>query len=164
MVNFINAREVLFGRLKAVFSEETFEGLYPGTQAPKVYRGFPVSEPPFYAAVDEIVDAAETSGAASMGHAELRFTLRVWLFARHTDLKTASDSLLSYADAVIKAVLADQRLNMAVDNSFPRIETAGTAADSSKRYIAAASIAIECTVFSQCPAEIMEAVDAANGN
>lgn len=163
MVTFADARDVLKNRLEAVFAEETFGELYPGIQAPKVYRGFPVEEPPFYVAVDEIIDTAQSSGAASMGHARIDFTLRVWCFARHVKQEVAADTLLSYVDAVFMAVLADQRLSMTVDNGFPEIETAGTAADGSKRYAAAASIAVQCHVFSQCPARIMEVVNASNG-
>ena len=76
--------------------------------------------------------------------------------------RSVANTLLAYVDAVFKAVLADQRLNGAVDNSFPEIETAGTSADSSKRYTAAASVAVECHVFSQCPAELMEVVNESN--
>lgn len=162
MVTFSAARDELRRRLEAVFGSEAFAELYPGVQAPKVFTGFPVNEPPFYVAVDEIVDTAATSGAASMGHARIDFTVRVWCFARHTSLETASDALLAYVDAVFKSVLADQRLRGTVDNSFPEVETAGTSADSSKRYAAAASVAVACSVFSQCPAEIMEAVNASD--
>lgn len=161
MVSFVQARDVLKTRLDTVFAV-AFPSIYPGVQEPKVFKGFPPSEPPFYVAVDEIVDTAQSSGAASMGHARIDFTIHVWCFARHTVQEVAADTLLAYVDAVFKAVLADQRLGGAVDNSFPEIETAGTAADSSKRYTAAASVAINCHVFSQCPSELMEVVNAGN--
>ena len=154
------ARDELKRRLDLVLAEGSIEELYPGAKAPKVYLGFPVNEPPFYAAVDEIVDAAETSSAASMGHAQVSFDLHVWLCARHTDLKAASDCLLAYIDAVFACVMADHTLGMAVDNAMPSVETAGTAADSSKRYIAAASVRVSCTVASACPAYIREAINA----
>lgn len=160
MVTFNRTRDVLRKRLDAVVA--AFGTLYPEVQVPKVYTGFPVDEPPFYIAVDEIVDTAQSSGAASMGHARIDFTVHVWCFARHAKQETAADTLMAYVDAVFKSVLADQRLNMTVDNSFPEIETAGTAADSSKRYTAAASVAIQCHVFSQCPAKMMEVVNASN--
>ena len=156
------ARDALEVHLDAVFEPETFGALYPGTKAPKVMLGFPVSEPPFYCAVDEIVDAADTSGGVSMGHAQVGFTLRVWLCAQHADLKTASDALLAYIDAVFGTIMADPQLCGTVDNAFPSIETAGTAADSSKRYIAAASVAIACTRYSACPAELYEAIAQSN--
>ena len=162
VTDYIGARDVLKGRLDALFSSEAFGTLYPDAKVPKVYLGFPVTEPPFYAAVDEIVDAAATEGAASMGHAQVGFNLHVWLCAQHTDLKTASDTLLSYIDAVFASVLADPQLCGTVDNAFPSIDTAGTAADGSKRYIAAASVAIACAVWSECPAAIAEIVEQAN--
>ena len=161
-VSFIQARDVLKARLEAVFASSAFATLYPAVQAPKVYQGFPVNEPPFYVAVDEIVDTASSSGSATMGHARIDFIIRVWCFARHTNQETAANTLLAYEDAVFKSVLADQQLNFSVDNSFPEIETAGTTADSSKRYTAAASIAVNCHVFSQCPAELMEVVNESN--
>ena len=161
MVRFTQARDVLKARLDAVFAV-AFPSLYAGVHEPKVYQGFPVSEPPFYVAVDEIVDTAQSSGAASMGHARIDFTIHVWCFAKHTVQEVAADTLMAYVDAVFCAVLADQRLNGAVDNCFPEIENAGTAADSSKRYTAAASVAVNCSVFSQCPAELMEVVNASN--
>ena len=160
LTNWIRARDVLKHRLDAVFGN--FATLYDGVKAPKVFLGFPVTEPPFYAAVDEIVDTAETGGAVSMGHDTVSFTIRIWLFAQHADLKTASDTLLSYVDAVFGAVMADPQLNLSVDNSFPSVESAGTAADSSNRYIAAASVAVSCSVWSACPAALAEVVAASN--
>lgn len=162
VAGFSTARDVLEERLRAVFDADAFASLYPGTKAPRVYLGFPVTEPPFYAAVDEIVSAAETDGGASMGHAQVDFTLRVWLCAQHMDLKTASDALLAYIDAVFGSVMADPQLCESVDNAFPSVETSGTAADSSKRYIAAASVAIRCIRYSACPAELAAAVRACN--
>lgn len=161
-VSFIDARDVLKSRLEAVFASSAFASLYPDVQAPKVYQGFPVNEPPFYVAVDEIADTASSNGAATMGHARIDFVIRVWCFARHTNQETAADTLNSYVDAVFKSVLADQRLNFTVDNSFPEIDAAGTSADSSKRYMASAAIAVNCQVFSQCPAELMEVVNESN--
>lgn len=162
VMNAAMARDVLRRRLEAVFSPEVFGALYPGAKAPKVFLGFPVTEPPFYAAVDEITDNAESQGAVSMGHDDVSFTLRVWLCAQHTSLQTAADTLLAYEDAVFSAVMADPQLCNAVDNSSASIESAGTAADSSKRYIAAAAVAIRCVRWSACPAEVHAAVSAAN--
>ena len=164
VTDYARARNVLLQRLESVFDADTFDILYPGAKAPKVVLGFPVTEPPFYAAVDEIVDAAATSGGVSMGHAQVDFTLRVWLFAQHTSLETASDTLLAYVDAVIGSVMADPQLCGSVDSAFPSIETAGTAADSSKRYVAAASVAVQCSVYSACPAQLASTVAASNQN
>lgn len=162
VTDFIGARDALHARLEAVFDPDTFDVLYRSDKAPKVYLGFPTTEPPFYAAVDEVVEAAETTGAVTMGHAEVGFTLHVWLHAQHTDLKVASDALLSYVDAVFGCIMADPQLDMTVDNAFPSIEAAGTAADGSKRYIAAASVAIRCTRYSACPAQLARVVVEAN--
>jgi hypothetical protein len=163
VTDFIRARNVLLRRIRTVFEPEIFAELYPETEkAPKVHLGFPVTEPPFYAAVDEIVDAAETSGGVTMGHAQVDFTLRIWLCAQHSSLETASDALMAYIDAVFGAVMADPQLCGTVDSAFPSVETAGTAADSSKRYIAAASVAISCTRYSACPARLAAAVAASN--
>ena len=162
VTDYIRARNVLKQRLEAVFAPETFSAIYgEAAKAPKVFLGFPASEPPFYAAVDEIVDAS-TGGGATMGHAQVDFTLHVWLCAQHTSLETASDALLTYIDALFGSVMADPQLCNAVENAFPSIETAGTAADSSKRYIAAASVAVQCTVWSACPAQLASAVAASN--
>ena len=103
-----------------------------------------------------------TSGAVSMGHAQVDFTLRVWLCAQHTSLEEASNALLSYVDAVTGAVMADPQLCGTVDNAFPSIESAGTAADSSKRYIAAASLSVACSVYSACPAFLAAVVEESN--
>lgn len=157
MVAAIQARDALHERLEALFASEAFASLYPGAEVPKVYLGFPTSEPPFYVAVDEIVDTQTTSGAVSMGQVKLEFELGVWLSASHTKLETASNTLLSYMDAVIKAVAADHTLNMSVSNSFANVESAGTAATSSKQYIAAANMSVRCTVDTVCPKEIREA-------
>lgn len=160
----IAARDALRKRLEAVFSAEVMDEVYPDARVPSVYLGYPVNEPPCYVAVDEIVDTAQSSGAATMGHAQLDFTLNVWLFARNASLVTAANTLLCYIDAVFGAVLADQRLDFTVDNSFPRVLSAGTAADSSKYYMAAASVAVECSVYSQCPRKLQEVVHATNSN
>lgn len=148
----IQARDELYKRLDRVF------GRLDGFQRPEVHKGFPTNEPPFYVAVDEIIDVATTEGAASMGHAKVSFELNVFLCAVHRDLMTASNTLLSYIDVVFSSVLADHTLGGHIDNSMPRINTAGTAADTSKRYIAAADITIECSVASVCPAWIKEAL------
>ena len=162
VTDYARARNVLKARLDAVLGEEALEALYPGARQPRVFLGFPATEPPFYAAVDEIVDVAATAGAATMGHDAVSFTLHVWLAAQHTSLETASNALLCYIDAVFGSVMADPRLCGSVDNAFPQVESAGTAADSSKRHIAAALVAVECTVSSACPAALRETVEAAN--
>ncbi len=163
VTDFIRARNVLKKRLEAIFDPEAFGLLYPEAEpTPKVYLGFPTTEPPFYAAIDEIVDVATTTGAATMGHDTVSFTLHVWLSAQHTRLEAASNALLCYIDALFGAVMADPQLNNTVENAFPQIESAGTAADSSKRYIAAALVGVECTVWSACPASLQATVAAAN--
>lgn len=157
-----DARDALLHRLTAVFAEETFSGLYDGFKAPKISLGFPTNEPPFFVAIDEVIDNMTSTGGATMGHSQREFTLRVWLCARHTDLKTASDTLAAYIDAVFNSVDVDRRLNFTVDNCQPEIETAGTSADSSKRCLAAASVAIRCQVFTNCPERLKEVVNASN--
>ena len=149
----IQARDVLYERLKKVFAK------LDGCQKPEVCRGFPTNEPPFYVAVDEIVDTATTEGAASMGHAKVAFELNVFLCAVHRELLVASNTLLAYIDAVFSSVLADHTLGMTVDNSFPAVSMAGTSADSSKRYIAAANVTVSCEIASACPAWVKEAIN-----
>ena len=162
VTDYTRARDVLAARMTAVFGEG-FAEMYPlAAQAPKVFKGFPASETPFYASVDEIADDVATEGAVSMGHQEVSFTVRVWLCARHTDLIKASDTLMCYVDAVIGSVMADPQLCKTVDNATARIETAGTAADPSRQHIAAASVAVRCTVYAACPAALAEVVAAAN--
>lgn len=156
------AKEAIGRRLSAVFSQEVFGSLYPDVQVPRAYEGFPSNEPPFYVAWDEIVDAASVTGAVTMNQPEVEFTLHVWAFAQHVDKKTASDTALAYADVILAALAADQTLNRTVDTAVPSITNAGTAADSSKRYMASVEITVSCSVASACPAEIREAVDAAN--
>lgn len=156
MVTFLAARDELYRRMEKV--GESFGELYPGVQEPKVFDGFPSSEPPFYIAVDSIVDTATMGGQATNGAGQLDFTVHVMCFARHSDRATASSTLLAYLDAVFNAVMADQRLARTVDISFPSIEAAGTAPDSSKYYMAAASVGVQCTVFSKCPQRFREVV------
>lgn len=156
MVTFKAARDELYRRMTKVAG--AFADLYPGVQGPKVYDGFPSSEPPFYIAVDSIVDTASMGGQATNGAGQLDFTVHVLCFARHADQSTASATLLSYVDAVFKAVMADQRLAKSVDVAFPSIEAAGSAPDSSKYHMAAASVGVQCTVFSKCPQRFREVV------
>lgn len=164
VISAIAARDVLKTRLEAVFSPSVMSEVYPDAKVPTVFLGYPVNEPPCYVAVDEIVDEARTSGAATMGHAQVDFTLNVWLYARNASLETAANTLLCYIDAVFGAVLADQRLDYTVENAFPKIKAAGTAADSSKYYMAAASVAVDCSIYSQCPKKLQEVVHATNSN
>lgn len=159
-----NARDCLFNRLKAVFAADVFGALYDGANAPNVYKGLPLNEPPFYVSVDDTIDTIETAGAASMGHAEVKFTISIWAQVVQRDRAKTADTLLAYLDVIFAAILADQQLNGAVDNSFPNVTVAGIAADDSKRYLGAASVEVECTCGSVCPAEIREAVENANGN
>ena len=165
VTDYNRARDVLKARLDAVFAADTFAGLYPeAASAPKVFAGFPASEPPFYAAVDEIADDPATSGGVSMGHQQVSFTLRVFLCAKHTDLIKAASTLMCYVDAVIGSVMADPQLCTTVDNAFSQVEAAGTSAAQGKQYIAAASIGVRCTVYSECPAELAAVVAAANAS
>ena len=156
MVTFQAARDELYRRMGKVV--EAFGELYPGVQPPKVYDGFPSSEPPFYIAVDSIVDTATMGGRAVPGAGQLDFTIHVMCFARHSDQATAASTLLAYIDAVFSAVMADQRLSMSVDNSFPLVEAAGTSPDSSKYHMAAASVGVQCSVFAKCPQKFREVV------
>lgn len=158
------ANAALLARLTALFEDAAFADLAPGITPPRVYRGFPKDEPPFYVAVDEIADEIAAGGGASVGHASIEFTTHVWLFARHRSKETVSDTLLAYADTVLAAVMADHTLDMAVDNAQPSVASAGTAADSSNRYMAAASVDIRCTVGSACPARVKEIVNETNRN
>ena len=156
MVTYQAARDELHRRLSAVV--EAFGKLYPGVQAPTCFLGFPANEPPFYVAVDEIVDTATTTGKATTGHGTLEFALHVLCFARHSSRETAANTLLAYVDAVFNAVMADQRLKMTVDNSFPEVEQAGVSADSSKYCMAAAMVGVRCTVFAKCPDSFKEVI------
>lgn len=156
MVTFVEARDELNRRLAKV--ADGWGDLYPGVQAPAVFKGFPASEPPFYIAVDDVVTAASTDGKSTTGHATYEFTLRVLCFARHADRERASNAVMSYVDSVFGAVMADQRLGGAVDNSFPSVDSAGTSPDSSKYWMAAASVEVRCTVFAKCPREFREVV------
>lgn len=157
------ARDVLHERLEALFSRETFAQI-SDVQAPKVFLGFPVDEPQFYVAVDDLPDTATTTGAASMGHAEFTFSLTVYMCAIGPTRAKASGTVLSYMATVFAAVLADQQLNFTVENAFPRVKAAGSAPDSSKSYIAAIDLAIECSVGSVCPAKIKEIINELNRN
>ena len=158
VIDWISARNLLKHRMEAVFDASAFDALYPGVKAPKVYLGFPTSEPPFYCAVDTIVDTASSQDAATMGHMGVNFTLRIWICAKHTSEAVANDTLLSYLDAVFGAVMVDQRLCGTVDIAKPEVESAGTAATSDRQYIAAAEIAIRCERWSACPASLQELV------
>lgn len=162
MVGYAAARDELYRRLCAVFASGAFADLY-GVERPKVYRGFPTTEPPFYVAVDEIATDARATGSASMWHAEFTFGIKVYLFAQHVDLIVASDTMLAYLDAAMAAVLADATLAGTVDNATASVDTEGTAADSSRRYMAAAQMTVECRVYSACPAELLEAINETQG-
>ncbi len=162
VINPKRARDVLEARLRHVLSPEVL-GRFSSAQAPKVVLGFPTDEPPFYVAVDEVPEGIEASGGATVGHLGMSFPLRVWLFASHRRLKTASDALIDYATVAMASVLADQQLDGTVDKAVPSLSGTATGADSSRRYIAAGTLTIQCTVSSVCPAEIKEAVIESNG-
>lgn len=157
-----NARDALLKRLEAVFAPEVFEEVCPGVKAPSVFQGIPVNEPPFYVAVDDVPDSIGTQGAVTNGHAAVSFSAHVWVQASMKDRKKASDTLIAYMFVALAAVLADQSLDMSVDNAFPSVSLAGVAADDSRRYLAAGCVDIECETWSACPAKVMEAVNAAN--
>lgn len=162
MVDVISPRNALYARIKGLFEEEVFSGICPSTKAPKVYLGFPTNEPPVYVAVDEVADSIQTSGSASMGHAEFSFDLHLWLYAQHTKLETSANMLLSYIGTVFAGILADPQLNGTVDNAFPRVDEIGTAAVEGRRYVSACVVSISCKVSSVCPNQIKEVVDAIN--
>lgn len=155
---FIRSRDALHERLGAVIDE--FYSLYPDVHPPKLFKGFPVGEPPFYIAVDEMVPSATSAGAASIGQDSITWTLGVWAFTKHANLITASDALLTYIDMIFSVVAADPTLGRCVDNAFPAIEVIGTSRESGNYYISAAQISIECTAEATCPPEIRQIVRA----
>ena len=163
VARFIDSRDVLKKRLDHVFGDP-FRELYPDLNPPQVFLGNPVTEPPFYVAVDEIIDAAETDGGATMGHGEITWQLHVFLSAQHSSLETAANTLLAYEETIFAAVLADPQLNRTADNASPFIEQAGTAGDTSKYYIAAGVVGVTCKRYSACPAVLSQAVKEANQN
>lgn len=154
--SFVRSRDELHDRLEAVL--EAFGDMHPDVPSPKLYKGFPVGEPPFYVAVDEIIPSASGTGAASIGQDTITWTLGVWVFAKHSNLLTVSDALLTYIETVFATVLADPSLGRTVDNAFPAIEVIGTASDSGKYYIASAQLSIECRAEATCPPEIRQIV------
>lgn len=156
MVAATNARNVLIGRVQKAVAK--WDELYPGIQAPKACDGFPASEPPFYIAVDSIAASANVTKESTIGAGRWEFTVNVVCFARHTDQLVASETLMAYTDCVMRCVMADQTLDRTVDNAFPSLDAAGTAADTSKRTLAAATVSVRCSVFSVCPKEFKEAV------
>lgn len=164
MVDIKAARNNLYERMKAVFSDECFGSLFPGSTVPDVFLGFPVNEPPFYIAVDEIPEGVSNDASVSMGHSEATFDLNIWLCSTHRNLLTVADSLIDYECTIIDAICADQTLGRTVDIAFPRVSDTGTAANPSKRYIGAANITVTCSKFSNCPNQIKEIVDAVNRN
>lgn len=152
---FESARDALFERLAAVFaSAELDVGIRP-----KVTKGFPVSQPRAYVAVDEVCDTAATRGAVSCGHDEVEFTIHVWAFAEHADRAKACNAVLGYVWTIFCAVLADRMLERTVGFATPSVRDASTAANGSKRFIAAATIDVTCTIGSTCPAWMKEVID-----
>lgn len=156
MVAAIEARDVILGRIQKAVSK--WDELYPGIQAPKVCDGYPATEPPFYIAVDTIATTANVTGQSTIGAGRWEFSVSVLCFARNTDKVVASEALMSYVDAAFRCVMADQTLGRTVDNAFPSLDAAGTAADTSKRTLAAASVSVRCSLFSVCTQEFKEAV------
>lgn len=154
--SFARSRNELFRHLEAALS--VFDQVYPDMQAPKLFLGFPVSETPFYIAVDEIVPSASAVGAASIGQDTVTWTLGVWLFSKHMNLLTASETLLAYEELVFSAVSADPTLGRTVDNSFAAIEVTGTARDSGNYYVASTQISVECRAEATCPPEIRQVI------
>lgn len=163
MIPATEVRDVLHERLRAVFSSEALLAAL-GVKAPVVSKGFPVNEPPFYVAVDEICDTAQTSGATSMASATVDFVVHVWCFSEHRDLKVAADTLMAYVGVVFASVIADRTIGGNVTSSLPSVREAGTASNGSKRYYASAVVDVTCFVSSSCPCEIKEIIDELESN
>lgn len=155
----IAARDALKRRLEGVFSPEAFGCLYPDCERPRLTLGFPVNEPPFYVAVDEIVTDVQPGKGASCGEVQFDFVLRVWAFARKTGLEDAANTAMTYADAVLMAVCADQTLHGTVDHAVPSISQGGTAADADRKHIATEAVEIRCSVWARCPGEIRKVIN-----
>lgn len=159
----IAALDALHARLSWFFASGAFSTLYPdAVQPPKVTQGFPTNEPPFYVAIDEIVTDVRLSGGSACGQAQIEFAVNVWACARHADLRKAANTAMSYADAVIACVLADQTLKGTVDLAVPNIENGGTAADGDRKYVAAEALCVNCKVWAACPEEVMEVLREGN--
>lgn len=153
----IAALDALYKRVSGFFSSESFSAVYPdAVAAPVVTKGFPKNEQPFYVAVDEIVTDAQPGKGASTGQAEMEFSANVWVCARHADLVKAANTAMSYADAVIACVLADQTMKGAVDLAVPSITGGGTAADGDRKYLATEALTVTFKVWAVCPNEVRE--------
>lgn len=155
----VAARNAIKSRIEKFFGCASFSTIFPeAAKAPRVSIGFPTNEPPFYVAVDEIVDDLQPGKGSSCGQIAIKFRVSVYACARHVDLIKAADTAGSYAFAVVMCVLADQTLDGAVDLAVPSISGGGTAADSDRKYLATAVVSIECDAWAVCPQEIREAM------
>lgn len=155
----IAARDALLNRLRGVLSGDAFRTLYPECECPKVTLGFPVNEPPFYVAVDEIATNVQPGKGSSFGEVQVEFVLNVWVFARKTELEAAANTAMAYADAIFASVCADQTLKGTVDLAVPSVSQGGTAADADRKYIATETVEVKCTTWSKCPHEIREVIN-----
>ena len=156
------ARDALERRLESFFGCDAFPSLFPAAvKAPAVSVGFPVNEPPFYVAVDEIVDDLQPGKGATCGQVAVKFRITVYACARNSDLLKAADTAASYAHAAIMCVLADQTLGGSVDHAVPSIAGGGTAADGDRKYIATEVVSVECDAWAVCPQEVRDAVEGA---
>jgi hypothetical protein len=162
MVEALRSRDILADRLRRCFESSDVLALYGDAMIPQVYVGFPENEPPAYIAVDEIADNIGTSGGASMGHQQINWSINLFLFAQHASRDKANATLMSYVDVVINTIMADPMLADTVDNSTVSMGAASTSADSSKYYIAAAQLIVNCTRYSACPNEIARLINDCN--
>lgn len=157
MIPQVAAIDALYKRVSGFFASDAFRAIYPdAVAAPVVTKGFPKNEQPFYVAVDEIVTDVQPGKGASMGQAEMEFAANVWVCARHSDLVKAANTAMSYADAVIACVLADQTMKGTVDHAVPSITGGGTAADGDRKYLATEALTISFKCWAVCPHEVRE--------
>ena len=157
----IESRDALARRVRAVFDEKAFGATFGDMQPPDVFDGFPVNEPPFYVAVDEMATAISTDAGATTAARGMAFSLRVWCLAKHRGLSDASDTVSAYVQQIMWMLSADHTLGMTVDAASASVDDLGTGATPDRQYIAAACVVIECKVYSMCPPkEIREAINA----
>ena len=152
------AADALLKRLELVLSENALALYGDEVKAPKVSDHLAKGRPPFHVWLNPLPRYTNAEPGATMREARQEFAFEVYMFATHSDFRTALDSVNRWADSAIQGIAADATLCDSVDGAFARITDSGFDYTPERKHVVALQMEVTCSLYSLCPQEMKELV------